>query len=195
MGKITAVEQPVKAEPSQRPRKPGTFTAETARKAAQASVQARALKAQRLMEPDFPAPPPLSADVQGKPGVLAVSLPREQSEVSAIGDRVRLKMAKALEAEIDLLVEKAPTKRDELTGRNGTAQATKTLSDSADTVFGWGEGSIPGLIVVGEVGAIEPEVARVTGVKSVEPVIEVQPVMDGMAPAPNPSLGAGPVEV
>ena len=53
-------------------------------------------------------------------------------------------MAKALEAEIDLLVEKAPTKRDELTGRNGTTQATKTLSDSADTVFGWGEGSIPG---------------------------------------------------
>lgn len=198
MADTVVLDQPINAEPSQPPRKPGTFTAQTARKAALASVQARKLKAQRLTEPDIPAPLPLAADVHRNPGLVIASLPRAESALSRIGDETREGLAKALLAQVNLLASKPPSKRDELTGRDGTAQATKTLADAGNVVHGWGEGTVPGIVIMGDVERIRPEDihrAQVTDCQTAEPtagqpVIDVEPV-----PEPKPPLGAGPVEV
>jgi len=53
MADTATAEPPPSPSPAQR--KPGTFTVETARKAAQASVQARARKAQRLQKSEVTA--------------------------------------------------------------------------------------------------------------------------------------------
>ena len=196
------LEQPVNAEPSKPPRKRGTFTAETGRKAALASVQARAAKAQRLAEPDSTAPLPLAADVPVGPGAVLTILPRERSELAAHDERVRLGLARVLAKQVEVFEQNPPTKRADLTGRDGMAQATKTLSDAAGNVFGWGDTQPGGLIVVGEITAmgepVQPQPAQVTDCQTVpaagQPVIDGAPVAEGLpVPEAKPSLGAGPV--
>jgi hypothetical protein len=130
-----------------------------------------------------------------------VSLPREENELTAASDRVRAKLAKALEASVDVLVNEPPTARKEITGRDGTAQGLKTLADGASTLFGWGDTQPGGLIVVGEITAMgePPQPAQVSDCQTVpaagQPVIDVALVAEGLtAPEPKPSLGAGPAE-
>jgi hypothetical protein len=80
------------------------------------------------------------------------------------------------------LAEKPPTKRDELTGRDGTAQASKTLADACNVVHGWGEGTVPGIIMIGDVERVRPEElpAQVTDCQTAEPGA-VQPVVETQA--------------
>jgi hypothetical protein len=108
-------------------------------------------------------------------GVVAVSLPRERSELSVHDEKVRIGLAKSLAAQVEVMSQSPPKKVSDLTGREGLAQATKTIADAASTVFGWAEGTIPGLIVYGKVSSCPPadRVAQVTDVRTVPQ--DVQP--------------------
>ena len=129
----------------------------------------------------------------GSQELVGVSFSREGSTLMAEGNQALEHLSKTLNKQLAALADKEDVKVADLTGRNGLAQATKTLADAASTVYGWGEGSIPGLIVVGEISRVEPQPAKITEVRDVPP-IDIKPVVDGPAPAPKPALGAGPVE-
>jgi hypothetical protein len=91
-------------------------------------------------------------------GLVIASLTRtESSALCRLGDETRERLAQALNAQAKLLVNQPPTKRAELTGRDGTAQALKTLADAGNVVHGWGEGTVPGIIVMGDVERCRPD--------------------------------------
>ncbi len=153
----TAVLEPppsVQPQPSPPTRSGKLWTNEGAKRAAAASVAARQLKARQRKDALFqpPAQPTAQLPTQERrvTRLVVAQLPREENALSQAGDKVRETLAKSLAAQAVALSEKG-FKRADLTGRDGTAQATKTLADAAATVFGWGDTTPGGLIVVGEV--------------------------------------------
>jgi len=85
---------------------------------------------------------------------------------------VRKFLSKTLTKQMIALANKRGVKVEHLTGRDGLAQATKTLADAAATCYGWGEGSVPGLLLMGEVGRLESvlgDVPQVIDVQTVQP--------------------------
>ena len=66
--------------------------------------------------------------------------------------------------------------------RQGRAAVLKTVTDAASTIFGWGDTTPGGILIMGDMRGTEPAASQ--------PVIDV-----GAAPEPKPSVGAGPVEV
>lgn len=172
-----AVLEPPTTAPAKK--KPFRFTRENARELAAKGNAIRWAKT-AIGTPDGQAVLRESQEVAGtriKTGVLVLPLPREETALSLTGDKVRDKLARALDAQADALAPDEGEKltRESLTGRDGTAQATKTLADAAATVFGWGDSTPGGLLVMQERMVDDPAPERTAQVTDVQTVGKESP--------------------
>lgn len=87
------------------------------------------------------------------------SLAREvASDIQAQSARVRSLLASEVQAQAAVLESKAPALRDlaNTPQRQGRTAVVKALAETAATVFDWDAGSVPGIVVIGEVERLEP---------------------------------------
>src|SRR5207249_4648698 len=104
----------------------------------------------------------------------------------------RRSLARVVLRNIQTLAESPAKRRYELVGRDGIAAATKTVADTADTVFGWSQEGVTGIVTAGAIP--EPDAPRPTPTALPEPTAQgtLSPGQTGQTPGEAP-FGGGDV--
>ena len=148
----------LEAPPARKPK--FRFTSENARSFALKSVQARGQGewAKRNRE----TASTLQANSREGAGVLSATYirPTEAAPtgpLAAADAATRASLAEAIRKQAEALAFNPGSKTADLTGRDGTAQTTKTLAEAGAKIFGWDERSLPGIVVIGDMRGSEPQ--------------------------------------